>query len=309
MKIYTSVEQLVGKTPLLRLSGFEREYGLEAKIYAKLESFNPAGSIKDRVALSMLDDAEARGLLRSGGTVVEPTSGNTGLGLCAFGVARGYRVIIVMPSTMSEERIRLMRAYGAEVVLTDGKLGMAGAIEEAKRICDSTDGAFMPSQFDNPANPDAHYRTTAPEIWEDTDGELDFLVAGAGTGGTITGIGRYLKERCPDVKIIAVEPAASPVISGGAAGPHPLQGIGAGFIPENLDTDLIDEVIRVEGEEAYTAARVAASCDGVLGGITSGAALHAAATLARRQENRGKSFVVILPDGGEKYLSTELYQG
>ena len=307
MKIYDSIEQLAGGTPLLRLHGIEREYELDAKIYAKLESFNPAGSIKDRVALSMLDDAEARGLLRRGGTVVEPTSGNTGLGLCAFGVARGYRVVIVMPSTMSEERIKLMQAYGAEVVLTDGELGMPGAIEEAKRICESTVGAFMPSQFDNPANPDAHYRTTAPEIWEDTDGKLDFLVAGAGTGGTLTGIGRYLKERRADIKIIAVEPAASPVLSGGTAGPHPLQGIGAGFIPENLDVTLIDEVIRVKGNEAYTAARIAAACDGVLGGISSGAAIHAAAVVARRQENRGKSFVVMLPDGGEKYLSTELY--
>ncbi len=309
MKIYTSVEQLVGRTPLLRLSGFEREYGLQAKIYAKLESFNPAGSIKDRAALFMLDDAERRGALKPGGTVVEPTSGNTGLGLCAIGTARGYRVVIVMPSTMSAERIQLMRAYGAEVVLTDGSLGMSGAIAEAERICRETEGAFMPSQFDNPANPAAHLSTTGPEIFEDTDGEVDVLVAGVGTGGTVSGIGKYLKERKPAVKVIAVEPAKSPVLSGGAAGPHPLQGIGAGFVPENLDREVIDEVIAVEGEEAYLAARIAARCDGILSGITSGAALHAAAEVAKRPENAKKAIVVILPDGGEKYLSTELYRG
>ena len=309
MKVYQSIEQLVGATPLLRLSGFEREYGLSAEIYAKLESFNPAGSIKDRVALAMLDAAEAAGLLKAGGTVIEPTSGNTGLGLCAIGTARGYRVIIVMPDTMSEERILLMQAYGAEVVLTPGALGISGSIEEAKRLCRNTPGAFMPSQFENPANPEAHLTSTGPEIWEDTDGLVDILVAGVGTGGTITGIGKYLKAKRPELRVVAVEPAASAVLSGGTAGAHPLQGIGAGFIPAILDTDVIDEIIPVEGENAYLAARALARCDGVLSGITSGAALHAAAELARRPENRGKRIVVILPDGGEKYLSTPLYRG
>ena len=308
MKVYQSIEQLVGATPLLRLSGFEREYGLSAEIYAKLESFNPAGSIKDRVALSMLDAAEAAGLLREGGTIIEPTSGNTGLGLCAIGTARGYRVIIVMPDTMSEERILLMKAYGAEVVLTPGALGISGSIEEAKRLCESTPGAFMPSQFENPANPEAHLASTGPEIWDDTDGLIDILVAGVGTGGTITGVGKYLKLKNPDIRIVAVEPATSAVLSGGTAGAHPLQGIGAGFIPSILDTEIIDEIITVEGEDAYRAARAMARRDGVLSGITSGAALHAAAELAQRPENKSKRIVVILPDGGEKYLSTPLYR-
>ena len=308
MKVFNSIDELIGGTPLLRLKGFEAEYGLSARVLGKLESANPAGSAKDRVALYMLNDAEKRGLLRESGTIIEPTSGNTGLGLAAVGVARGYRVIIVMPSTMSAERIQLMRAYGAEVRLTDGALGMKGAIAEAERLCLEIPDAFMPSQFDNPANPEAHLSTTGPEIWEDTEGEVDILVAGVGTGGTVSGIGKYLKSKKPSVKIIAVEPSDSPVLSGGKAGAHPLQGIGAGFIPNNLDTDIIDSVITVTGGEAFAAARAVARRDGILTGISSGAALHAAAIVAADPENAGKTVVVILPDGGEKYLSTELYR-
>ena len=306
-KIYTSVEQLVGGTPLLELTHLERKYNLEARLLAKLEYLNPAGSAKDRVAVAMIDDAEARGALRPGSVIIEPTSGNTGIGLAAVGTARGYRVIIVMPDTMSAERRVLMKAYGAELVLTEGAKGMAGAIEQAERLAAEIPGSFIPGQFENPANAAAHYRTTGPEIWRDTDGEADVFVAGVGTGGTITGVGRYLKEQNPAVRIVAVEPAGSPLLSGGKAGAHGLQGIGANFIPAVLDTSVYDEVVPVTERDAYAAGRLLGTTEGVLVGISSGAALHAAIEVAKRPESRGKTIVVLLPDTGDRYLSTELF--
>jgi len=305
--VFTSVEQLIGHTPLLELTHIERADGLGARVLAKLERANPAGSVKDRVALSIILDAEASGKLTPGAVIVEPTSGNTGIGLCAVAAARGYRTVIVMPETMSVERRQLMRAYGAELVLTEGARGMAGAIERAQSIVDATPGAVLAGQFVNPANPEAHRRTTGPEIFEDTDGQVDIFVAGVGTGGTVTGVGEYLKARRPGVRIVAVEPAGSPVLSGGKPGRHDLQGIGAGFIPEVLDTGVIDEIVKVTDEQAYAAGRRMGREEGVLVGITSGAALHAAIELAGKPENAGKTIVALLPDGGDKYLSTAMY--
>ena len=306
-KIFTSLEQLVGGTPLLELTHLERNYHLEARLLAKLEAFNPAGSAKDRVAVAMLDDAEARGVLTPDAVIIEPTSGNTGIGLAAVGTARGYRVIIVMPDTMSVERRTLMKAYGAELVLSEGAKGMAGAIEKAEQLAAELPNSFIPGQFENPANAAAHYRTTGPEIWRDTDGEVDVFVAGVGTGGTITGTGRYLKERKPGVRVVAVEPAGSPLLSGGRAGAHGLQGIGANFIPAVLDTGVYDEVIPVTEDEAYAAGRLLGTTEGVLAGISSGAALHAAIEVARRPENSGRTVVVLLPDTGDRYLSTPMF--
>lgn len=308
MKVFTSIDQLIGNTPLLELTKLEKALGLEARVLAKLEYLNPAGSVKDRAALSMVEDAEARGALRPGSVIIEPTSGNTGIGLAAVAVRRGYRVVIVMPETMSVERRQLMTAYGAELVLTDGAKGMAGAIERAEALAREIPGGFLAGQFVNPANPAAHYRTTGPEIWADTDGSVDIFVAGVGTGGTLSGAGRYLKEKNPAIRVVAVEPAASPVLSGGPAGPHGLQGIGAGFVPEALDTSVYDEVVTVEDREAMAAGRALARTEGVLAGISSGAALHAALQVARRAESRGKTVVVPLPDTGDRYLSTALFR-
>ena len=305
--IYTSVEQLIGGTPLLELTHIEREDGLRARLLAKLEFFNPAGSAKDRVARAMIDDAEARGALKPGAAIIEPTSGNTGLGLAAVGVTRGYRVIIVMPDSMSAERRILMKAYGAELVLTEGAKGMAGAIERARGLAREIPGSFIPGQFDNPANPRAHYEATGPEIWADAGGQVDVFVAGVGTGGTLTGVGRYLKEKNPAVRIVAVEPAGSPLLSGGRAGPHGLQGIGANFVPAVLDTALYDEVVTVTDEDAFAMGRRLGRCEGVLAGISSGAALWAAARIAARPENAGKTVVALLPDTGERYLSAGLF--
>ena len=305
--IYTSVDQLIGGTPLLELSRLEREEGLEARILAKLECFNPAGSTKDRAARAMLDDAEARGLLRPGSVVIEPTSGNTGIGLASVAAARGYRVIIVMPETMSMERRLLMKAYGAELVLTGGAEGMKGAIARAEELAAEIPSSFIPGQFVNPANPAAHRASTGPEIWEDTGGKVDIFVAGVGTGGTITGVGQYLKEKNPEVKIVAVEPQDSPVLGGGCPGPHGIQGIGAGFVPAVLDTGVYDEIIPVSGADAVAAGRQVGRMEGVLVGISSGAAVWAALTLARRSENRGKTIVALLPDGGDRYLSTPMF--
>ncbi|MCI8656101.1 MAG: cysteine synthase A [Oscillospiraceae bacterium] len=305
--IYTSADQLIGGTPLLELSRLEREEGLEARILAKLECFNPAGSTKDRAARAMLDDAEARGLLRPGSVVIEPTSGNTGIGLASVAAARGYRVIIVMPETMSMERRLLMKAYGAELVLTGGAEGMKGAIARAEELAAEIPGSFIPGQFVNPANPAAHRASTGPEIWEDTGGKVDIFVAGVGTGGTITGVGQYLKEKNPAVKIVAVEPQDSPVLGGGCPGPHGIQGIGAGFVPAVLDTGVYDEIIPVSGADAFAAGRQVGRMEGVLVGISSGAAVWAALTLARRSENRGKTIVALLPDGGDRYLSTPMF--
>ena len=307
MAIYQSVEGLVGRTPLVRLGRFTANRGLRAQILGKLESQNPGGSIKDRVALEMLRQAEEDGLLSPGGTILEPTSGNTGIGLAAFGAARGYRVIIVMPETMSPERRKLIRAYGAELVLTPGAAGMAGAVEKARQLQKEISGAWIAGQFENPSNPRAHFRTTGPELWADTGGRLDILVGGVGTGGTITGAGRYLKQQNYKIKLVAVEPAASPLLEGGAPGPHGIQGIGANFIPRVLDTRLYDEVVPVTEEEAYTAVRDLAHLEGLLVGISSGAAVAAAARVAARSENQGKVLAVILPDGGERYLSTALF--
>lgn len=306
-RIFTSVEQMMGGTPLLELTRLEKKDALQARILAKLECMNPAGSSKDRVALSILNDAKRRGKIGPGSVIVEPTSGNTGIGLCAVAAARGYRVIIVMPETMSRERQQIMRAFGAQVVLTEGKAGMQGAIDRAEALVKEIPGAFLTGQFTNPANPEAHYAGTGPEIERDTGGQIDFLVAGVGTGGTITGAGRYLKERHPQMKVVAVEPASSPVLSGGKAGPHGLQGIGAGFVPQVLDPGVYDEVIAVREEEAYAMGRRMAREEGVLVGISSGAALHAAMAVAARRENRGKTIVVILPDSGERYLSTPMF--
>ena len=307
-KIYTSAEELIGRTPLLELSNIEKELGTSAKLLGKLEHFNPAGSIKDRVAVAMLNDAERRGVLKANSVIIEPTSGNTGIGLASVAAARGYRVIIVMPDTMSAERRQLMRAYGAQLVLTDGALGMKGAIAKAEQLARELPDSFIPGQFDNPANPEAHRLTTGPEIYEDTDGEVDILVAGVGTGGTVTGIGEYLKSRKPTVKVVGVEPADSAVLSGKSAGAHGLQGIGAGFVPSILNTDILDEIITVTTDEAYAAARLMGRRCGVLVGISSGAALHAAILLARRPENAGKNIVVILPDAGDRYLSTPMFE-
>lgn len=306
-KIYTSADQLIGKTPLLELAHIEKDLDLKAKILAKLEYFNPAGSVKDRIAKKMIDDAEASGKLKPGSVIIEPTSGNTGIGLASVAAARGYRIIIVMPETMSVERRQLMKAYGAELVLTEGAKGMKGAIEEAERLAAEIPNSFIPSQFSNPANPAVHERTTGPEIWEDTDGAVDILVAGVGTGGTLSGTGAYLKAQNPAIQVVAVEPAGSPVLSEGRAGAHKIQGIGAGFVPETLDTAIYDEVIAIEDEEAFEAGRELAAHDGLLVGISSGAAVAAAAKLARRPENVGKNIVVILPDTGERYLSTAMF--
>ena len=307
-KIYESVEQLIGNTPLLELKRMEESEELGAKILGKLEYLNPAGSTKDRVAIAMLDDAEKRGILKEGSVVIEPTSGNTGIGLAAVCCARGYRAIIVMPETMSEERKILMKAYGAELVLTDGSLGMQGAIDKAEELAKTIPGGFVCGQFVNPANPEAHRSTTGPEIWNDTEGKVDIFVAGVGTGGTITGTGEYLKSKNPDIRVVAVEPYGSAVLSGGKAGAHGLQGIGAGFVPEILNTEVYDEVIRVTDEEAYEAGRLMGRKEGVLVGITSGAALHAAMILARRPENAGKTIVALLPDTGDRYLSTPMFR-
>ncbi len=305
--IYNSVEKIVGNTPLLKLNNYKKAVNAAADIFAKVELFNPAGSIKDRVAKNMIDVAEREGKLKRGATIIEPTSGNTGIGLAAIGGARGYKVILTMPDTMSAERINLIRAYGAEVILTDGKKGMAGAIEKAEQIAASTKGAFIPDQFSNPANPEAHYLTTGPEIWNDIGGKVDIFVAGVGTGGTISGAGRYLKEHNPDIKIVAVEPSGSPVLSKGYPGPHGIQGIGAGFVPKALDTKIYDEVLAVTEEQSFSAARLFAKCEGMLCGISSGAALHAATLVANRPENAGKNIVVVLPDTGDRYLSTPLF--
>ena len=307
-KIYKSADQLIGGTPLLELSGIEKEYGLKARLLAKLEYFNPAGSVKDRVAKAMLDEAEKAGELKPGAVIIEPTSGNTGIGLAAVAAARGYKAVIVMPDTMSEERRRLVKAYGAELVLTDGKKGMTGAIEKAEELKAEIPGSIIAGQFVNPANPKAHFETTGPEIYEDTDGKVDIFVAGVGTGGTVTGVGRYLKSKNPDIKIIAVEPSDSAVLSGKSAGPHKLQGIGAGFVPEVLDVSVCDEIMTVTSEEAFAAGRDMGRREGVLVGISSGAALHAAKELAKREENEGKTIVVLLPDTGDRYLSTELFE-
>lgn len=306
-KIYTSADQLIGHTPLLELTHIEKDADLSAKLLAKLEYFNPAGSVKDRIAKAMIDDAEASGKLKPGSVIIEPTSGNTGIGLSAIAAVRGNRIIIVMPETMSVERRNLMRAFGAELVLTEGAKGMKGAIEEAERLAAEIPSSFIPSQFSNPANPAVHERTTGPEIWEDTDGAVDILVAGVGTGGTLSGTGAYLKAQNPAIQVVAVEPAGSPVLSEGRAGAHKIQGIGAGFVPETLDTAIYDEVIAIEDEEAFEAGRELAAHDGLLVGISSGAAVAAAAKLARRPENVGKNIVVILPDTGERYLSTAMF--
>ena len=305
--IYTSADQLIGHTPLLELKGIEKELGLKARVLAKLEYFNPAGSVKDRIAKAMIDEAEAQGLLGPGSVIIEPTSGNTGIGLAAVAAARGYRIIIVMPETMSVERRQLMRAYGAELVLTEGTKGMKGAIAKAEELAREIPGSFIPGQFVNPANPAAHRATTGPEIWADTDGQVDFFVAGVGTGGTITGVGEYLKEQKPGVKIVAVEPKDSPVLSEGKAGPHKIQGIGAGFVPQVLNTAVYDEIIPVSNEDAFATGRLIGRREGVLVGISSGAATFAAIELARREENAGKTIVVLLPDTGDRYLSTPMF--
>ena len=306
-KIYTSADQLIGHTPLLELTHLEKELGLEAKILAKLEYFNPAGSVKDRIAKAMIEDAEARGVLKPGATLIEPTSGNTGIGLASVATARGYRVIIVMPETMSVERRQLMKAYGAELVLTEGAKGMKGAIAKAEELAKEIPGSFIPGQFVNPANPAVHKATTGPEIWADTDGKVDFFVAGVGTGGTITGVGEYLKERNAAVKVVAVEPSDSPVLSEGRSGSHKIQGIGAGFVPDVLNTKVYDEIIPVAGEDAFSTGRLIGRTEGVLVGISSGAAVWAAIQLAKRPENKGKTVVVLLPDTGDRYLSTPLF--
>ena len=308
MNIYKNIDELVGRTPLMELSNIKKEEKLQANIFAKLECFNPTGSAKDRPALQMILKAEEEGILKENSVIIEPTSGNTGIGLAAIGASKGYKVIIVMPYTMSEERIMLMRAYGAEVVLTDGKKGMQGSIEEAKRLAKEYENSFIPSQFDNPQNPEAHYKTTGPEIWNDTDGKIDILVAGIGTGGTLSGTGKYLKEQKTDIKVVGVEPLNSPLLTKGVAGSHAIQGIGANFVPENLDREVYDEIIDVSNEDAFCYARKMAQKEGIAVGISSGAALFGAIELAKRPENKGKNIVVVLTDTGERYLSTALYK-
>ena len=306
--IYKSITELVGRTPILEVSNIEKELNLEARVLVKLEYFNPAGSVKDRVALNMIEDAEAKGLIKPGATIIEPTSGNTGIGLASAAAAKGYKAVFVMPETMSIERRKLLLGYGAEIVLTEGAKGMNGAIAKAAELEKDRENAIVLGQFVNSANPEIHTKTTGPEIWEDTDGQVDIFIAGVGTGGTITGTGNYLKSRKPDVQVIAVEPAGSPVLSGGKPGPHGLQGIGAGFIPEVLDTDIYESIVQVKDEEAYAAAKLLARREGVLVGISSGAALHAAVEAAKKPENKGRTIVVILPDTGERYLSTPLFE-
>ena len=307
MSIYTSADQLIGKTPLLELTHIEKEYGLKAKLVAKLEYFNPAGSVKDRIAKAMIDDAEASGKLKPGAVIIEPTSGNTGIGLASVAAARGYRLILTMPETMSVERRQLIKAYGAEIVLTDGTKGMKGAIAKANELAETIPNSFIPGQFVNPANPKAHREATGPEIWEDTDGKVDLFVAGVGTGGTVTGVGEYLKSKNPAVKVVAVEPATSAVLSTGVAGPHKIQGIGAGFVPDVLNTKVYDEIIPVQNEDAFATGKLIGKKEGVLVGISSGAAAFAAIELAKRPENEGKTIVVLLPDTGDRYLSTPLF--
>lgn len=307
-KIYKSLTELIGKTPLLELSNYEKKNALDAAVLAKLEYFNPAGSVKDRIAKAMIDDAEEKGLLKEGSVIIEPTSGNTGIGLASVAAARGYRVILTMPETMSVERRKLLKAYGAELVLTDGAAGMKGAIAKAEALAKETPDSFIPGQFVNPANPAVHRATTGPEIWEDTDGKVDYFVAGIGTGGTITGVGEYLKSKNPELKVIAIEPTGSPVLSEGKAGPHKIQGIGAGFVPDTLNTGVYDEIIKVDNEDAFATGREVAKEEGLLVGISSGAALWAATQLAKRPENKGKNIVVLLPDTGERYLSTALFE-
>ena len=306
-KVYDSILDLVGKTPLVELKRIEEKEGLQAKLIAKVESFNPAGSVKDRIAKAMIEDAEANGLLKEGSVIIEPTSGNTGIGLAAAATVKGYRMILTMPETMSVERRNIVKAYGAEVVLTDGTKGMKGAIEKADELAKEIPNSFIAGQFVNPANPATHKKTTGPEIWEDTDGEVDIFVAGVGTGGTITGTGEYLKEKKPEVKIVAVEPASSPVLSDGVSGPHKIQGIGAGFVPDTLNTSIYDEIIKVENEDAFETGRYLAAEEAILAGISSGAALYAAIQLAKREENKGKTIVVLLPDNGDRYYSTALF--
>ena len=306
-KVYDSILDLVGKTPLVELKRIEEKEGLQAKLIAKVESFNPAGSVKDRIAKAMIEDAEAKGLLKEGSVIIEPTSGNTGIGLAAAATVKGYRMILTMPETMSVERRNIVKAYGAEVVLTDGTKGMKGAIEKADELAKEIPNSFIAGQFVNPANPETHKKTTGPEIWEDTEGQVDLFVAGVGTGGTITGTGEYLKEKKPEVKVIAVEPASSPVLSEGVSGPHKIQGIGAGFVPETLNTGIYDEIIKVENEDAFETGRYLAAEEAILAGISSGAALYAAIQLAKREENKGKTIVVLLPDNGDRYYSTALF--
>ena len=306
-KVYDSILDLVGKTPLVELKRIEEKEGLQAKLIAKVESFNPAGSVKDRIAKAMIEDAEAKGLLKEGSVIIEPTSGNTGIGLAAAATVKGYRMILTMPETMSVERRNIVKAYGAEVVLTDGTKGMKGAIEKADELAKEIPNSFIAGQFVNPANPETHKKTTGPEIWEDTDGAVDIFVAGVGTGGTVTGTGEYLKEKKPEVKVVAVEPASSPVLSEGVSGPHKIQGIGAGFVPETLNTGIYDEIIKVENEDAFKTGRDLAAEEAILAGISSGAALYAAIQLAKREENKGKTIVVLLPDNGDRYYSTALF--
>ena len=308
MKIYENIAELIGSTPLLELKNYEKENGLSAKLLAKLEYFNPAGSIKDRVAKAMLDDAEKKGLIKPGGVIIEPTSGNTGIGLAALAASRGYKLILTMPETMSVERRTLLKAYGAKIVLTDAKEGMAGSIKKAYELLKATPDSFMPSQFTNPANPSAHSASTGPEIWNDTDGKVDIFVAGVGTGGTLSGVGKYLKSKNPDIKIIAVEPYDSPLLSKGTTGAHQIQGIGANFIPDTLDTSIYDEIITVKSDDAFTVGKALARKEGILVGISSGAAVYVATLLAKRDENKGKTIVALLPDTGERYLSTPMFE-
>ena len=307
MKVYNKITDIIGNTPLLKLSNYIEDNKLEADIFAKLEYFNPAGSVKDRIAKAMIDEAEAKGIIKSGAVIIEPTSGNTGIGLASVAASRGYKIILTMPETMSVERRNLLKAYGAELVLTDGAKGMKGAIEKANELAEQTTNSFIPSQFKNPANPEIHVRTTGPEIWEDTDGKVDIFVAGVGTGGTLSGVGKYLKGKNPNVKVVAVEPAGSPVLSKGTPGPHKIQGIGAGFVPDTLDTEIYDEIITVENDDAFATGRTLAKNEGVLVGISSGAAVWAATELAKRPENKGKVIVALLPDTGERYLSTPMF--